>query len=475
MPFESAEFLLFLLLTLTAFWALERSRQAQKLLLLAASAWFYGSYRWDFVGLLALSVIGNHVLAGVVCRRTGRRRGGWLAAAVAANLAALAWFKYSGFFAETLNDAVFALGLGAGVTIPQVVLPVGISFYTFQAIAYLVEVHRGSGPRAKSLVDFAVFMAFFPQLLIGPICRGRELLPQIESPAPVRIEKLPLAVSLILSGLFKRMVIASLLFDLGVSDAFQAPENYTAAALWVALVGYTAQIYCDFSGYVDLMRGCALLFGIEIPDNFNNPYSAASVGDFWRRWHMTFSRWLRDFIYYPLGGSRRREPRVLLNLFLTMVFCGLWHGATWGYVLWGAVHGAALALYKLLLDRRRARGEDTARRPTALEWLRGWAWTMLVVCTSRVFFVCSDLATAWTFLARLCTPGLRGAGFSLLLLPLTLVGFSLHFVGDAVRARFVSGSEALPLPLRWAFWLAMFFLLLALRPVGVLPNAYFSF
>ena len=475
MPFESAEFLLFLLLTLTAFWALAPSRTAQKVLLIAASAWFYGSYRWDFVGLLALSVAGNHLLAGAVCRNAGRARGRWLAVGVGANLAALAWFKYSVFFAETVNDAVFALGLGGGLTIPQVVLPVAISFYTFQAIAYLVEVHRGSGPRAKSLLDFALFMAFFPQLLIGPICRGRDLLPQIEARAPARIEKLPLAVSLILSGLFKRMVIASLLFELGVSDVFQSPENYTAAALWVALVGYTAQIYCDFSGYVDLMRGCALLFGIELPDNFNNPYSAASVGDFWRRWHMTFSRWLRDFIYYPLGGSRRRQRRVLLNLFATMVFCGLWHGATWGYVLWGAVHGAALALYKFLLDRRRARGEDSARQPTALAWLRGWAWTMFVVCTSRVFFVCSDLATARVFLIRMCTPGLRGGGFALLLLPLTLAGFALNFVGDAVRARFVRGSEALPLPLRWAFWLAMFFLLLALRPAGVLPNAYFSF
>ena len=475
MTFESAEFLLFLLVTLTAFWALERSRTAQKLLLIAASAWFYGSFRWDFAALLALSVVGNHALAGAVCRRTGRARRGWLAAAVAANAAPLAWFKYSGFFAETLNDASFALGLGAGLPIPQVVLPLGISFYTFQAIAYQIEVHRGTGPRAKSLVDFALFMAFFPQLLIGPICRGRELLPQIEARAPARVEKLPLAVSLILSGLFKRMVIASLLFDFGVADAFQSPENYTAAALWVALFGYTAQIYCDFSGYVDLMRGCALLFGIEIPDNFNNPYSAASVGDYWRRWHMTFSRWLRDFVYYPLGGSRRGRRRVLLNLFLTMVFCGLWHGATWGFILWGAVHGAALALYKFLLDRRRARGDDTARRPTALEWLRGWSWTMLVAGTSRVFFVCSDLATAWTYLARLCTPGLRGGGFSLLLPPLTLAGFALNFVGDAVRARFVRGSEALPLPLRWAFWLAMFFLLLAVRPVGVLPNAYFQF
>ena len=475
MPFESVRFLLFLLLTLTVYWALIRSRTAQKLFLTAASACFYGSYGWEFVGLLVLSITGNHLVAGFVVASAGRRRRRWLASGVAANLVLLAWFKYYVFFAETLNDAFYAVGAGAQLQVPQIVLPIGISFYTFQAIAYLVEVHRGSGPKAGNLVDFALFMAFFPQLLIGPICRGHDLLPQIERPAPARIERLPLAISLILSGLFKRMVIASLLFSYGVNQMFDAPENYTAVALWMATFGYTVQIYCDFSGYVDLVRGCALLFGFEIPDNFDNPYSAASVGDYWRRWHMTFSSWLRDFIYFPLGGSRRRRRRVLLNLFATMVFCGLWHGATWGYVVWGALHGLALALYKYRLDERRAHGADVKRRLTALEWLRGWLWTMAVVSLSRVFFVCTDLAVAGAFLSRMFTPGLAGEGFAFLLLPVTLLGFSLNFVGDPIRDRFVLWSEALPLPLRWLFWLATFCLLLAVRPFGVLPNTYFRF
>ena len=475
MPFESVRFLLFLLSALSVFWALRGSREAQKLLLIAASAWFYGSYGWEFAGLLGLSIAGNHLLAGFVAASAGTAGRRWLAAGVTANLLLLAWFKYYVFFAETFNDALFAFGAGAQLQVPQIVLPIGISFYTFQAIAYLIEVHRQSGPKAKSLVDFAVFMAFFPQLLIGPICRGRDLLPQIERPAPARIEQFPLAVSLILSGLFKRMVIASLLFSFGVSRIFDAPENYTAVALWMAVFGYTVQIYCDFSGYVDLVRGCALLFGFRIPDNFDNPYSAASVGDYWRRWHMTFSSWLRDFIYFPLGGSRRRRGRVLFNLFATMVFCGLWHGATWGYVIWGACHGLALAVYKYRLDERRARGEDVQRPPTAAEWLRGWAWTMLVVSLSRVFFVCTDLAVAGTFLSRMFTPGLTGEGFALLLAPVTLAGLGLNFFGDALRERFVRCSEALPLPLRWAFWLATFYLLLAVRPFGVLPNTYFRF
>jgi len=318
-------------------------------------------------------------------------------------------------------------------------------------------------------------MSFFPQLLIGPICRGRELLPQIEAPAPERIEKLPLAISLILSGLFKRMVVASLLFSFGVSEIFHVPENYTATALWMAMIGYTVQIYCDFSGYVDLMRGCALLFGIEIPDNFNNPYSSTSIGDFWRRWHMTFSSWLRDFIYFPLGGSHCPRRRAYLNLFATMFFCGLWHGASWGYMVWGTLHGFALVLYKYGLDERRARGEDVKRPLTPLEWLRGWLWTMGVVSFSRVFFVCSDLTVAWVFMSRMFTPGLEGEGFAFILLPVTLLGFSLHFVGDHVRDRFVRGSEAVPLWARWVFWLATFYLLLAVRPLGVLPNAYFRF
>ena len=475
MPFESARFLVFLLSALTVFWALRRSREAQKLLLIAASAWFYGSYGWEFAALLGLSIAGNHLAAGRVAASAGPGRRRWLAAGVTANLLLLAWFKYYVFFAETFNDALFALGAGAQLQVPQIILPIGISFYTFQAIAYLIEVHRESGPKAKSLVDFAVFMAFFPQLLIGPICRGRDLLPQIERPAPARIEQFPLAVSLILSGLFKRMVIASLLFSFGVSRIFDAPENYTAVALWMAVFGYTVQIYCDFSGYVDLVRGCALLFGFRIPDNFDNPYAAASVGDYWRRWHMTFSSWLRDFIYFPLGGSRHRRGRVLFNLFATMVFCGLWHGATWGYVIWGACHGLALALYKHRLDGRRARGKDVKRPPTAAEWLRGWVWTMLVVSLSRVFFVCTDLAVAGTFLSRMFTPGLAGEGFALLLLPVTAAGLTLNFAGDALRERFVRCSETLPLPLRWAFWLATFYLLLAVRPFGVLPNTYFRF
>ncbi len=475
MPFESAEFLLFLLMTLSVFWALRASRLAQKVFLIAVSVWFYGTYSWEFVGLLALSTVSNHLFATRIDRFAGFRRDRWLTAGVVSNLLLLGWFKYYGFFVETLNDAFVTMGFGAHLPILQVLLPVGISFYTFQAIAYLVEVHRESGPKAKSFVDFALFMTFFPQLLIGPICRGRELLPQIEAPAPDRIEKLPLAISLILSGLFKRMVLASLLFSFGVSEIFHVPENYSAAALWVAMIAYTIQIYCDFSGYVDLMRGCALLFGIELPDNFNNPYCAASVGDFWRRWHMTFSSWLRDFIYFPLGGSHCPRRRAYLNLFATMFFCGIWHGATWGYIIWGTVHGIALVLYKFGLDERRARGEDVKRPLTSFEWVRGWIWTMGVVCFSRVFFVCSDLSVTWVFFSRMFTPGLEGDGFEFLLLPVTLVGLSLHFVGDHVRDRFVRWSESVPLGARWLFWLAMFYLLMAVRPLGVLPNAYFRF
>ena len=475
MPFESAAFLLFLLVTLTAFWALRRWRPAQKVLLLVASLGFYATYSWHFVGLIVVSILGNHLFAHRIHHFVGFARERWLYIGVVANLLLLGWFKYYGFFVETLNDAFVVMGFGAHLPILQVVLPVGVSFYTFQAIAYLVEVHRESGPKAKNLLDFALFMTFFPQLLIGPICRGRELLPQLEAPAPARIEKLPFAISLILSGLFKRMILASLLFSYGVSDAFHVPENYTALGLWIAMIGYTIQIYCDFSGYVDLMRGCALLFGIEIPDNFNNPYSAASIGDFWRRWHMTFSSWLRDFIYFPLGGSHCSRRRSYLNLFATMFFCGIWHGASWGYIVWGTLHGIALVMYKYGLDERRSRGENVKRPLTPLEWTRGWLWTLAVVSFSRVFFVCSDLGVAGVFLRRMFTPGLEGEGMDFILLPVTLLGFSLHFWGDIIRDRFVRWSEAVPLAGRWVFWLAALYLLLTIRPLGVLPNAYFRF
>ena len=476
MQFESSRFVLFFLGVLSTYWFLKPWRQAQKAFLVGASFFFYSTYSLRFVTVLAAAILGNYFIGQRIHGSPEKTSKFWLKIGVGANLLLLGVFKYYGFFVESLGDVFALLGFEAHLPVLQILLPVGISFYTFQSIAYLVELRRPTAYPAKSLLDFALFLGFFPQLLIGPICRGRELLPQIEAPAPDRLERVSEALSLILGGLFKRMVLGSLLFTYGVSEIFYTPENYSSAALWVAMVAYTVQIWCDFSGYTDIVRGCALLLGFDIPDNFAGPYVATSVGDFWRRWHITFSNWLRDFIYFPLGGSHCPRPRTYFNLFMTMFVCGLWHGATWGFVLWGGIHGLALVHYKWSLDRARDRGLDPRKTPKpALVALRGWLWTMGIVCFSRIFFVASDLGSALLYIERMFSPSLPGLGFETILIPITIFGIWLNFSGASIRERYVAFCDQLSLRPRFVLWLITFLVVTSLRPAGVLPNAYFQF
>lgn len=474
MSFGSISFGAFTLLVLTVYWALAPSRRAQKVLLLAASLAFYGLLGWGFVALLAVHTVANWALSTRIDGGAASLQ--WLRVGIGLNLGALSFFKYYDFFRESLDDALATLGLVSHLPALQIALPIGISFYCFQAIAHLVELHRGTSPRARSFLDFALFQSFFVQLLMGPICRGRDLLPQLEQPAPTRLSRVPDAMSLIAVGLFKRMVLASALYSHGVSAAFLAPDNHSAVALWVAMVGYTVQVYCDFSGYTDLMRGIALLMGFEIPDNFNRPYIATSVGDFWRRWHITFSNWLRDFIYFPMGGSRAGKLRTYFNLFTTMFVCGIWHGASWGYVLWGTIHGVALVLYKVRLDAKRARGIDPkATRGPVAERILGWFWTMGVVCFSRVVFVAPDLDSAGLYLRRMMDSTSVGVGVDHVLLLATAVGLGWNVVGHKVRDGCAAFTRALPRAAQALFWLAALVLLLLVRPGGVSPTAYFGF
>lgn len=482
MSFESIEFAGFVLLVITSYWTLPRlvrnasaARALQKWLLLAVSVWFYGLLGWGFVGLLGLSTVVNYGFTRWIERAAAPHAA--VRTGVLVNLALLGFFKYYDFFRENLDAALDVLGLSSHLPALHVLLPIGISFYTFQAIAYVVELGRGKASPPRSLLDFALFQVFFVQLLMGPICRGRELLRQIEAPAPERPLHVQQAFALIATGLFKRMILAAMLAAHGVSEAFYAPDNYTAVALWVSMVAYTVQIYCDFSGYVDLMRGVALLLGFDIPDNFNRPYIATSVGDFWRRWHITFSNWLRDFIYFPLGGSHTKtRARTYFNLFVTMFVCGIWHGASWGFVIWGSLHGLALVHYKWSLDRARDRGFDP--KTMAQPWFvqaRGWLWTMGVVCFSRIFFVAADLETAVEYLRRMFDLAAPGDGFSVLLVAGTLAGLGWNVYGHRIRDGYAALLGRQPAALQGVVWFATLWFLLLIRPGGESANAYFGF
>ncbi len=473
MSFESPTFATFVLLVVTVFWMLTGRRVAQKAWLLVASVYFYGQFSWAFVAVLAISTGVNFSLSELIGKQH-KASLTWLRVGLAFNILLLGVFKYYNFFRESLDDMLDWVGLTSHLPVLGMVLPIGISFYSFQAIAYLVELHQGGEHRAKNLLDFSLFMAYFLKLLSGPIIRAREFLPQLSEESPAQVPNVSTAAGLLLSGLFKRVILASMLSSYGVAEIMSTPDNYSASALWVAMVGYSVQLYCDFSGYTDLMRGISLLMGLKLPENFNHPYVATDVGDFWRRWHISFSNWLRDFIYFPLGGSRVIKLRTYFNLFMTMFVCGIWHGASWGFIVWGSVHGVALAAHKALLDVRRERGDDLSVVSPARE-MAGWIYTFGLVCFSRIFFVTPTLSVAGTYLRRMFDPGAAGDGFDTLLIPAIAAGMAIQFVGPACYRYFVAASDRFTPARRFVFWTACGLVLLLVRPGGVSPNAYFNF
>ncbi len=393
MVFPSLQFAVFFPLVLGGSWALMRHQRIWKVFVLSASYVFYAAADVRFCALLAAVTLVNQAgAAGVQRAWSERARNRILATAVAADLALLGFFKYYGFFVDSVANVLGQVGLGAPLPLLAVALPVGLSFFTFQAISYVVDVRRGLCSRA-STIDLALYLSFFPHLVAGPIVRAREFLPQLARPRNPDDVAVGAGVMLIIIGLVKKVVIADFLARSVVDPVFAVPEAYGAPDAWTALFGYATQIYCDFSGYTDIAIGLALLMGFVFPQNFDRPYRACSLREFWRRWHMTLSRYLRDFLYIPLGGNRHGKLQTARNLTITMLLGGLWHGAAWGFVLWGGLHGAVMTLEHLLRGR--------VRLATAL----AWPATFLFVCLAWIPFRAPDLSTAGAFAQRLVTPG----------------------------------------------------------------------
>ena len=344
MLFPTIEFAAFFVVVLAVNWLLLPHRRAWKWFILAASYFFYGYADPWLMILLATVTVVNQVGAVQVARATtSRARRAWLIAAVSINLALLGWFKYFNFFAHQIDDALGKVHLGAPVPLLMIVLPIGISFYTFQGIAYVVDTFRGDFAPVGFL-DFAVFQSFFPHLVAGPIVRPREFIPQLDARHDPRAVPMTPALFLIAGGLFKKIVLADYIGTQLVDPVWGTPDLHSGPEVLAAFVGYSVQIYCDFSAYTDIAIGLALLLGFRFPQNFDRPYAASSLQMFWRRWHMSLSRWLRDYVYVPLGGNRRGGVRTYVNLFLTMLLGGLWHGASWTFVVWGGLHGFGLAV-----------------------------------------------------------------------------------------------------------------------------------
>jgi len=389
--FPTVQFALFFPVVLAVSWALMKRQALWKPFIIVASYVFYGYADWRFCVLLGAITVGNQWAAKLIARTEGERARSWiLGVAVALDLLVLGVFKYYAFFVESWDRALGPFSLP--LPLLTIALPVGVSFFTFQAISYVVDVKRRLVEPA-SMIDVTIYLSFFPHLVAGPIVRAREFLPQLQQPPDPRKVAVGSGLALIALGLVKKLAIADTLAREVVDPVFAVPDAYAAPDLWLAAYGYTAQIYCDFSGYTDMAIGLALLLGYVFPQNFRSPYRATGFSDFWRRWHMTLSRFLRDFLYIPLGGNRKGKWKTYRNLMLTMVLGGLWHGAAWPFVLWGLFHGTCLCIEHAWRGRVKIPG-----------WVR-WAVTFHLVVLGWILFRSPNLDIFGSFVARMFEPG----------------------------------------------------------------------
>ncbi|HPD30276.1 MAG TPA: MBOAT family O-acyltransferase [Phycisphaerae bacterium] len=397
MLFNSFIFVGFLSVVLPLYYVL--SHKWQNRMLLAASYVFYGAWDWRFCFLLAGTTLVDFQVARAIDRTADeRRRKLLLLLSLSFGLGVLGFFKYCGFFVDSLNDLLACFGLGRMHWAVKVILPVGISFYTFQSLSYTIDVYRRRLKPVDGLVDYGLYVAYFPQLVAGPIERAINLLPRIMTKRTVGPAQIATAAQLVLMGYLKKIAIADAVAPC-VEQIFSRPTACSSLKLLLGVYLFAVQIYCDFSGYSDIARGVSRWFGIELMVNFRQPYLSADIVDFWRRWHISLSTWLRDYLYIPLGGNRCGRLKTYRNLMITMLLGGLWHGAAWTFVIWGGLHGLYLSAAKLIGIRPMEQQIRTPRQLAAFG-LRVLA-TFHLVCLGWVFFRAGSLDVAWSYLTGL--------------------------------------------------------------------------
>lgn len=395
MEFFKPGFLAFFLVAFAVYWRLSGHNLRMGWLLIASAAYYAAFSPWFLVLLFASTFIDYVVAARLPSVRSPATRKWMLILSISVNLGVLGFFKYLMFALHTGRALAGVLGWGFDVPAWKVVLPLGISFYTFEAISYVVDVYRGKVEPFKNLREYLLYIMFFPHLLAGPIVRSHDFAPQLRRPKRFSWLRAEMAAHLFLLGLFKKAVLGDWMASL-VDPVFATPSAYGSQALWLAMVGYAVQVYGDFSGYSDMAIALAHLFGFKLPPNFQTPYLSTSMAELWRRWHISLSLWLRDYLFIPLGGSRHGEWITCRNLILTMALGGLWHGAAWNFVLWGLYNGVLLALGRIIPV------------PNALKarWLAP-AWcglTFLAFCIGLVVFRCQTLVDTGIMLSRLALP-----------------------------------------------------------------------
>jgi alginate O-acetyltransferase complex protein AlgI len=393
---------------LTLYWVLPW-RTARTLVLLGASYYFYSCWDPWLALLVAFSSAIDYLIGrGLDATVSPRGRTLLMLLSVVGNLSLLAYFKYMNFFLASLEAALRQAGVESSFPVLSILAPVGISFYTFEALSYTVDVYLRRIPAERNLSHFMLFILFFPHLVAGPIVRGRDFLPQIRRRKRWNWRRLQTGLEYIVLGVIKKMVLSDRVA--GYSDpVFADPSGFSSLACWFAVLAYTVQIYCDFSGYTDIAIGVAHLFGFRLTKNFDMPYLAGNVSDFWRRWHISLSSWLRDYLFIPLGGSRGSRWLTYRNLLIVMLLGGLWHGAAWTFIVWGALHGVFLIVHHAFRELCGRWPVLNAACETLVGRLAAWALTLGCVMLAWVFFRATSFAIAWEVLTRLVvyTPGAK--------------------------------------------------------------------
>jgi len=468
MLFIEPRFIYFFVIVFAGHWLL-RGSTLRKLWLLAASYVFYAAWDWRFLSLIIASTLIDYT-AGMLMSRdlSSRRRKACLVMSLVGNLGILGFFKYYNFFIESAVGFTELIGLPLPARTLNLILPVGISFYTFQTLSYTIDVYRSRLEPTRRLLDLALFVGFFPQLVAGPIVRATDFLPQLRTPRVFSSVRIRACLTLFLIGFIKKSCISDNLAP--VVDAYFAdPAQYSAASAWIAVVFYAVQIYCDFSGYSDMAIACANLLGYRLCINFNFPYFAVNVTEFWRRWHISLSSWLRDYLYIPLGGSRGSKWFTHRNLMLTMLLGGLWHGASWNFVIWGGLHGLALIAHKEWCRLKASRPKLSGIPPIV-----GAMFTFYWVCVAWIFFRSAGFGTAVTVLKAFVlfqADGVQHLGLDLMWVLPCLA--ATHWV--AYKSFFVDRLQRLA---DWAFAAGYGFvttLAITLVPSNYHPFIYFQF
>lgn len=406
--FNSVEFAIFFTVVFIIYWLI-RSSELRAWFLLGASYYFYMSWNAQLAGVVACSSLADFLIAVAMdTDASERRRKMLLMLSIVMNLSLLFYFKYANFFLDSLHTLLAQFGLHQRMPVLDVILPIGISFYTFEAISYTVDVYSRRAAAEKNPFHFLLFITFFPRMVAGPIIRAKNFLPQLRREKSFSWGRFELGLQFILMGLFKKLAIADRMSCL-VDPVYQNPDHYCSGAAWVAVIAYSLQVYGDFSGYSDIALGTAHMLGFKLPENFNMPYISRNIAEFWRRWHISLSTWLRDYVFIPAGGSRGTQWKTSFTLFLTMTLCGLWHGAKWTLVGFGMVQGLMMITHRFFRHWCKAHPARTAFLETPWGVVSRVLFTYWTFIVSLVIFRAADFRVALEMFHRMFTPQ---AGFS---------------------------------------------------------------